>query len=187
VDVDGGVLIFFWLVVSAGVGGLIGASRNNVGSGVVWGALLGPLGWIIVLFLDMRAKCPACRGPLAEGALRCQHCGFGSGLGNAVPAPAVESDKKKCPFCAELIQREAIKCRFCGSELTEEGASTPPTIRVPDSAKSGMASCKCNVCSGEIQFNDDGFDYRIPPTVACPHCGLDTMLYIPPTAKKPRP
>src|ERR1017187_5557719 len=130
---DGGLLIFFWIIVGALVGGVIGASRNNVGSGVVWGTLLGPIGWILVLFLDNRSKCPECRGSLPENAHRCQHCGyelgapkpnlqrgqFSSELSKIAP---VELDKKKCPFCAELIQREAIKCRFCGSDLTKTPA-----------------------------------------------------------------
>jgi hypothetical protein len=42
-----------------------------------------------------------------------------------------------------------------------------------------MISCRCNACSGEIQFNEDGFDGQNPPTVTCPHCGADTVLYIP--------
>ena len=42
-----------------------------------------------------------------------------------------------------------------------------------------LATCKRNACSGEIQFNEDGFDSHNPPTVTCPHCGMDTLLYIP--------
>ena len=113
-----------------------------MGSGVVWGALLGPIGWILVLFLDQRAKCPECRESLAEGAKRCQHCGFEFGVSKfnlqqpqssyepAKVAP-VEPEKRKCPFCAELIQREAIKCRFCGSDLKDVPAKTelPPEIK----------------------------------------------------------
>src|ERR1017187_3636130 len=143
---DGGLLIFFWIIVGALVGGVIGASRNNVGSGVVWGTLLGPIGWILVLFLDNRSKCPECRGSLPENAHRCQHCRyelgapkpnlqrgqFSSELSKIAP---VELDKKKCPFCAELIQREAIKCRYCGSELPAQSTPTsqPPAV-VPPSA-----------------------------------------------------
>jgi len=42
-DSDFIVFWFFWLIVGAAVGGVIGASRNNVGSGILWGALLGPV------------------------------------------------------------------------------------------------------------------------------------------------
>jgi hypothetical protein len=58
--------------------------------------------------------------------------------------------------------------------------SAPPA----GSAKPAMVTCKCSACSGHIQFNLDGFDYRNPPTVTCPHCGEDTVLYIP--AESPR-
>jgi hypothetical protein len=130
----------FWLIVGAIVGGVIGASRNNVGSGVVWGALLGPIGWILVLFLDERARCPECRGALPDGARRCPHCGSElfhalKSVGNRRMWHLAESDKKKCPFCAELIQREAIKCRYCGSDLTQtptKKAEQPPEHFTPE-------------------------------------------------------
>jgi hypothetical protein len=139
--------IFFWVIVGAAVGGVIGASRNNAVSGVVWGALLGPIGWILVLFMDARAKCPECRGSLPDGALRCQHCGFDLGPSKVVPAPVAvpvrvpESDKKKCPFCAELIQREAIKCRYCGSDLPVQPApvaQSPPVVQPPAAPQSAL-------------------------------------------------
>lgn len=128
-----GVLILFWLGIGAVVGGIIGGSRNNGAGGVVLGALFGPIGWILVFFMDNRAQCPACRGRVPDGAMRCQHCGFEPG--KAVPAQTPgTSDKKKCPFCAELIQREAIKCRFCGSDLTQTPikAEQPPEHFTPE-------------------------------------------------------
>jgi hypothetical protein len=60
-DDDVSPLFFIWAIICGAIGGLIGASRNNVGSGIIWGALLGPIGWVLVLFLDNRAKCPACK------------------------------------------------------------------------------------------------------------------------------
>jgi len=60
----------------------------------------------------------------------------------------------------------------------------PPPPPPPVPARPIMATCKCNSCSGKIEFNEEGFDYRNPPTVACPHCGLDTLLYIPTTSPK---
>ena len=117
-------LLCLGVVVGAVVGGIIGASRNNAESGVVWGGLLGPIGWLIILFLDKRPKCPECRGVLPEGARRCQHCGHDfiattsrpvSGVSQAQPLQQVQ--EKKCPFCAETIQSEAKVCRYCNNAL----------------------------------------------------------------------
>lgn len=35
--------------------------------------------------------------------------------------------------------------------------------------------CRCNLCSGEIEFESD----RAGETVTCPHCASDTELYVP--------
>lgn len=177
------LMVALWAIIMGGIGQLCGRGKDNGRTGYWLGFFLGPIGWIIAALLDYPLKCPACKGGVPEGATVCKNCGYSPNKQKATPGTHSnspdDSETKKCPFCAERILREAIKCRFCGSDLTEEGASTSPPIRVPDSAKSGMASCKCNACSGEIQFNEDGFDYRNPPTATCPHCGLDTLLYIP--------
>jgi hypothetical protein len=51
--------------------------------------------------------------------------------------------------------------------------------RPPSYKPKKMIHCNCNHCSGEMQFNEDGFNPRKPPVVPCPHCGLETELYIP--------
>ena len=177
-------VIFFWMIICAVIGGLIGATRNNVGSGVVWGALLGPIGWILVLFLDNRAKCPECRGPIPAGAKRCQHCGTNFGIGNiklqsAPPAfqqiktaPA-EPEKKKCPFCAELIQKEAIKCRYCGSDLKDVPPETraadqnlePTPGNLPQSQLTMSSHIACPLCGQGIRAST-----LKPGENFCPHC-----------------
>ncbi len=59
------------------IGGLIGARKKQVVSGVVWSVLLGPIGWIIAFVLPHRGtKCPHCGGVLAaKGVPKCMHCG----------------------------------------------------------------------------------------------------------------
>lgn len=43
-----------------------------------------------------------------------------------------------------------------------------------------MAVCRCMTCSKEIQFDSTDFNPRNPPTIQCPHCGMDTQLYVSP-------
>jgi hypothetical protein len=42
-----------------------------------------------------------------------------------------------------------------------------------------MAHCNCNTCSGLIEF--DARFVQVGTVVDCPHCGLETTLYIPKT------
>jgi rRNA maturation protein Nop10 len=84
--------------------------------------------------------------------------------------------RRKCRLCKAAIPQDAIRCMHCGGDLAErEPAKSEYTpLPIPPPPK-----CKCNVCSQLIEFNEDGFDYRNPPTINCPHCGMETKLYIP--------
>ena len=37
------------------------------------------------------------------------------------------------------------------------------------------SACACNLCSGHIEFESSA----VGQTIACPHCGMDTMLFMP--------
>lgn len=162
-------IVIFWAIILGGIGGLIGASRNNIGSGIFWGIVLGPIGWVLVLFLDRRTKCPACQSPVPDKAMRCGQCGFEFRASKPsmfemqtaleMPTP-IETDKKKCPFCAELIQQEAIKCRYCGSDLTSQTA--PGTAPVEKEAKLPQPLPEKN----RIDFDMTG-----EALILCPLCG----------------
>jgi ribosomal protein L40E len=44
-----------------------------------------------------------------------------------------------------------------------------------------LVTCLCNHCSGHIEFEEAQFDAQ---TISCPHCGMDTVLYIPSVARR---
>jgi hypothetical protein len=160
---DDGAFIFFWLLVGAAVGGVIGASRNNAVSGVVWGALLGPIGWILVLFMDARAKCPECQGRLADGAHRCQNCGIE--LAKAI----------KCPKCNRRLEGNSGICRHCGfASLTWPGL--PQDKNASNKAASILGDKKkCPFCAELIQRE----------AIKCRYCGSDLPVQPAPVAQPP--
>jgi hypothetical protein len=48
------LLLLLWLVVWGFIGYLVGKRKNQVASGIVWPALLGPVGVLVVLALPVR-------------------------------------------------------------------------------------------------------------------------------------
>ncbi len=42
-----------------------------------------------------------------------------------------------------------------------------------------FVTCHCKSCSGGIEFERELFDPENPAAIECPHCGLETHLYIP--------
>ena len=65
------------IAIGAWVGLIIGRAKGNEKAGMLWGAFLGPLGWIIAALTikDTRNPCPKCKGPMPQGATKCMHCG----------------------------------------------------------------------------------------------------------------
>ncbi|HET9033799.1 MAG TPA: hypothetical protein VFN25_12970 [Dokdonella sp.] len=62
-------------VVSIGGGALIGWYKGRMTVGIIWAAVLGPLGWIIVAFFKSNlAACPECSKGNRPGARTCRHC-----------------------------------------------------------------------------------------------------------------
>ena len=60
----------------AAVGALIGLARGRWLAGLVWGAVLGPIGWlVIVLARPNLVECPACSRGNLPNARACRHCG----------------------------------------------------------------------------------------------------------------
>lgn len=63
-------------LVSIGGGALIGWYKERMTAGIIWAAVLGPIGWIIVaLGRSNLAPCPECSKGNRPGARTCRHCG----------------------------------------------------------------------------------------------------------------
>jgi len=88
------------LAVSGLIGGLIGNGKERGMEGLIWGLLLGPMGWVIVLARsDSRRKCPACGGALGEGKVsRCKNCGSVLGRLSVLPGELQSSCGKPDPM-----------------------------------------------------------------------------------------
>jgi hypothetical protein len=69
--------IFVGPLIGAGVGLIIGLTKNNPVAGVLWGVFLGPIGWIIMALFPRRFThtCPYCGGDIDYGYPLCRHCG----------------------------------------------------------------------------------------------------------------
>jgi hypothetical protein len=73
------VLIFF-VLLSGGVGALIGSGKERAMAGFMWGAFLGVIGWIVIAVApDTRPKCPRC-GTVIGGYTVCRGCGNDVGV-----------------------------------------------------------------------------------------------------------
>ena len=118
----------FWVVIGAVVGRVIGAARNNPKGGLMLGAILGPIGWLLAFFSDDRPECPQCKNRVQPGARICPHCGFvpGGDGRSEIKVPSIAAEDKQCPFCAETIKKAAIKCRYCGSDLSAQYEPAQP-------------------------------------------------------------
>lgn len=64
-------------LVCAVVGALIGWSKGRWIAGFVWGAALGPIGWVVIaLSKSNRRECPECGRRNAPDAKVCHYCGI---------------------------------------------------------------------------------------------------------------
>lgn len=63
-------------IACALVGAFIGLAKGRWVAGLVWGAALGPIGWLVIaLSKSALPECPECGHGNATSAKACRHCG----------------------------------------------------------------------------------------------------------------
>jgi hypothetical protein len=97
--------------VSAVIGYFIGRSLGRGGAGLLWGLLLGPVGWLVLLMLgDPRPQCPLCKGRLETLAVaRCRHCGGELRKARPGPPPGIARDPLEAWEEAEALKPENLR------------------------------------------------------------------------------
>ena len=130
-----------WLFIGALVGHLIGEARDT-GGGAVFGAILGPLGWLLIFCMDERPRCPECRGKVFHKATRCCHCGAQLPKQRppepppppeptaAPPVPPIPPgmEQVNCPQCEQPLlvpcaqMQEPFECVHCGRGFVPQPA-----------------------------------------------------------------
>jgi hypothetical protein len=109
--------LFGGLAIAGCIGYFIGRAAGDARGGLVWGLLLGPIGWLVVLLKGSTAeRCRKCRGPLKSGA-RCSRCGTKVQKAPVIPPKAVD------PFVSwanSERNREAFERRQKEREQSEQ-------------------------------------------------------------------
>jgi hypothetical protein len=82
--------LFSGLAIAGCVGYFIGRAVGDANAGLVWGLLLGPIGWLVVLLKSNTGeRCRKCRAPL-KSRDRCPRCGTKVRPVSAIPSQAVD-------------------------------------------------------------------------------------------------
>ena len=137
------VVVFLFAMIFGFIGRSIGERKGRPEAGFIFGALLGPLGILIIAVgPDVKAeqaalrakKCPACRGSVPDDARKCMHCGEDLAV-KPVPAPAPTPpkpapqpsapEKIPCPLCGQSLKISTLKqgenwCSFCFEKFIVE-------------------------------------------------------------------
>jgi predicted amidophosphoribosyltransferase len=126
------------------IGSVFGSNSGKKGIGFALGLFLGPIGWIIALYLKTDSE------KLEEIKRKTENL-------------------KNCPNCAELVKKEASVCKHCGNDLTatlkEEPIKFDEILKVEkreNVKKLGDGDYPyCENCHGRISRLDK----------RCSHCG----------------
>ena len=116
--------LLFWILIGAGIGYAIGKSKGRPMAGAVWGALLGVIGWIVILIgPDYGRKCPECRGRIPDDARRCLHCGYqivSGGVSQDSDMARASANRAKTDATLAMARNEPVfkmKCPGCGKSF----------------------------------------------------------------------
>jgi hypothetical protein len=55
-----------------------------------------------------------------------------------------------------------------------------------DQPSANYVTCPCQHCSGKIEFDASDFGASETRTAECPHCHMETIIFVPPTAPTPK-
>ena len=89
------IALVLYVIVFGLIGVVVGQRKGRAFAGFVFGALLGPIGWLIVA------------------------------VGPDVKATQQATRMRKCPYCAELVQPDAKVCKHCGKDIAPTPTVSP--------------------------------------------------------------
>lgn len=74
-------VLWIWAIaitIACGViGAVIGWTKGRAFAGMIWGLVLGPIGWIVIALMRSKlSECPECARPNSNSARICRHCGL---------------------------------------------------------------------------------------------------------------
>ncbi len=141
-------LFLFWLLCAI-LGAVLLSRYDKAGTGLLLGALLGPIG--VLFALVMRSN----ESKKEEQKQHKEQLQVFSEL-RTLQAKGEASEprlERECPYCAEKILVKAKICKHCGKDVDLSKAETPMEDRV--------ALTSCPECGKEVSTK----------ATACPHCG----------------
>jgi len=121
-----GPLIGLLWVASAFAGAFVGQSRKAEVQGFLLGLFLGPMGVAAAFRMDNRTRCPQCREPSDDLALRCPFCGIKFAPKSKAPAPSPSP-----PEAAAGVARTLAELDGAVVDLGNPGGPVPPPLIDP--------------------------------------------------------